>query len=72
MQKDKKMAAAIAAVIATIKSEEEMAAAGMGVVASPPQVTYRHSGLWGMSGRQSQMQLRHLMQLKTFQGSRLR
>lgn len=71
MEKNKKMAAAIAAVTAYIKTEEEMAAMGMGASAQS-QMTYRHSGVWGATGRQSQMQLRHLMQLRTFQKTRLR
>jgi hypothetical protein len=71
MEKNKKMAAAMAAVTAYIKTEEEMASAGM-EIAAPAQAEYRHSGIWGVSGRQSQMQLRHLMQLRTFQKSKLR
>lgn len=65
----KKRAAAIAAVTAYIKSEEEMAAA-RGPMTGP----YRkdRSYVWGMGGRQSQMQIRNLMQIRAFQGSKLR
>lgn len=70
MENKKKMAAVLAAVTAYIKTEEEMAA-GIGVIEAPP-VTYTHTGVWGASGRQAQMQLRNLMQLRTFHGSRLR
>lgn len=65
----KKRAAAIAAVTAYIKSEEETAA----VMASmPPAYREKRSPSWGVSGRQSQMQYRNLMQLRAFQGSNLR
>lgn len=70
MENDKKKAAVLAAVTAYIKSEEEMAAS-MGLIA-PRKVTYEHTGIWGTSGRQSQMQLRNMMQLKAFHGARLR
>ena len=70
MNKDKKKrAAAIAAVTAYIKSEEEMFA-----VTGPKPAPFRkeRSYIWGMGGRQSQMQIRNLMQLRAFQGAKLR
>ncbi len=70
MDKDKKKAAAIAAVTAYIKSEEEMAGA-MGPFSGMPRRA-ESSGIWGISGRQSQMQIRNLMQLKAFHGAKLR
>ena len=72
----KKITAAVSAVLTYIKSQEEMAAvqaagmpsaAEMSPAASPIPVR-----LWGQSGRQYQMQLRNLMQMRTFHGSRLR
>jgi hypothetical protein len=61
----KKIAAAIAAVMHYLKAEEEQAAlpsaaadAAAGAPAGPK--------LWALNGRQAQMQLRHLMQLRTF------
>jgi hypothetical protein len=73
MGTDAKMAAALAAVLAYIQSEEEMAvmqaaaAAPAPGAAAPPAVT-----MWSLSGRQSLMQMRHLMQLRTFHGAGLR
>ena len=66
----KKKAAAIAAVIDYIKTEEEaimmQAAAAPSVpataMAAPP------AGLWGISGRQELMQMRNMMQMKAFHG----
>ena len=70
MTDDKKMAAAIAAVMHYIQEEEaagiQAAMAGMplapGVLASADIIKP-----WGMSGRQAQMQMRQLMQMRTFQ-----
>lgn len=70
MATDKKKAAAIAAVMNYIKSEEEqvcaqaMAGGGAGPQAAGPEAI----NLWGLSGRQSMMQLRSLMQLRSFHG----
>ena len=72
---EKKKAAAIAAVMTYIKSEEEMvlaqAAAGRGGVqpAARPPVSIN---LWGLSGRQAMMQMRNQMQMRGFHGARLR
>lgn len=69
---DKSKIAAIAGVMAYIKEEEEAlclqavqapAAAQAPAAPAPPK-------LWGISGRQAQMQLRSLMQAKAFHGSR--
>ena len=64
MQDLKKMTAAVAAVMQYIKSEEEF---------MQPQPDKRLSTLpptgvsmWKISGRQAQMQMRNLMQIKTF------
>ena len=70
-----KRVAAIAAVMAYIKSEEEMvlaqAAAGRGGV-QPPASAPAAINLWGLSGRQAMMQMRNQMQMRGFHGARLR
>ena len=67
-----KTAAAMAAVMQFIKSEEEaiamqsavpMAAPQMQMAAQPPAPQLKP---WGVSGRQAQMQMRNLMQMRTF------
>jgi len=68
MEPDKKIAAAISAVMSYIHTEEEiihqqtMAASAVtqSVAAAVP------TKMWALSGRQSIMQMRHLMQMKTF------
>ena len=72
MKKDKKLAAAIAAVSAYIKSEEE--AALLSAAGTAPGRPGHIPGFnpWGMSGRQSMMQMRNLMQLKSFAGFKMR
>lgn len=59
----KKIAAALAAVMHYLKLEEEAAA-----LAVPSQQPAPPAGpaLWALNGRQSQMQLRNLMQLRAF------
>jgi hypothetical protein len=61
----KKIAAAIAAVAQYLQAEEESAAlqleAAAGLAAAPAG-----PALWALNGRQAQMQLRSLMQLRTF------
>ena len=72
---EKKKAAALAAVMHYIRSEEEtvlaQAAAGRGGVqtAARPPVSIN---LWGLSGRQAMMQMRNQMQMRGFNGARLR
>ena len=67
MENRKKKAAAISAVISYIKTEEE--------ALSMQPITADHAPyssapvqlkLWGISGRQAQMQMRNLMQMKAF------
>ncbi len=70
MENKKKIAAASAAVIAYIKTEEE-ARWALSQPAPPPRPKLPPMTLWGMSGRQTMMQNRNLMQLKTFHRSRL-
>jgi hypothetical protein len=74
MDIDEKRAAAIAAVMQYIQSEEELAvvqsrALSAGAPAAGPPAPAK---LWGVSGRQAMMQMRNLMQLKSFHGVRFR
>jgi hypothetical protein len=69
MSIEKSKAAAIAAVAAYLQLEAETAA--LAAAESPPAAAVQAAPrLWGASGRQEQMQLRQLMQLKTFHGAR--
>ena len=69
MQTDKKITAAIAAVTHYIQAEEEALRLQAAMLAVPQAASAPSAGLnpWGFSGRQTQMQLRSLMQLRTFQ-----
>ena len=58
MDTKKKMAAAMAAVTAYMRAQEEAAA--------PATPKVEPSPMWGMSGRMAQMQLRNMMQMKAF------
>ena len=70
--KNKKKIAAASAVLAYIKEEEAIA----GAMAMQAQVGMQEShtlaqpqvNMWGLNGRQTQMQLRSMMQLKAFHG----
>ncbi|MFH1984838.1 MAG: hypothetical protein ABIL58_23610 [Pseudomonadota bacterium] len=74
---NKKKVAAISAVIQYIRTEEEallmqaMAAPGPAAEA-PVSLPAVAANAWGMSGRQSIMQVRTLMQMRAFHGARLR
>ena len=72
--KDKKMVAAISAVMTYIKTEEEMAAMQSAVQVQPeePEAPSVYPNLWGISGRQAIMNMRSMVQMKTFHGSKLR
>lgn len=75
MTDDKKMAAAIAAVMNYIQEEEAlgMQAAMAGMPQAPVVTAANVANLikpWGMSGRQAQMQMGNLMQMRTFQRNR--
>ena len=64
----KKIAAAISAVTRYIQQEEEIIyAQPVPAVALVPSVKLK---LWGISGRQTQMQMRNLMQMKAFHVSK--
>ena len=74
MEEKKKLAAAVAAVFTYIKTQEEAAsmaqAQGPGIaepaVVAPQVIDFPKPNLWGQSGRQNQMQLRSMMQLRMF------
>lgn len=61
---EKRLAAALAAVTAYIQTEEEA------LVLPPPEKPrprrFDQGNLWALSGRQGMMQMRNLMQMKTF------
>ena len=70
MDNQKKISAAIAAVMHYIQEEEailmqQAAMAGMPQVPAAP-LPVAAANLWAMNGRQTQMQMRNLMQMRTF------
>jgi hypothetical protein len=78
MEANKKRAAVASAVIAYIQTEAEALclqhlqageAQKAPAPAAAPAATFKP---WGFSGRQEQMQLRGMMQLKAFQGWKMR
>lgn len=74
---EKKKVASISAVIQYIRTQEEamqmQAMAGQSAeMPTAPQAPAVAANAWGMSGRQSMMQTRTLMQMRAFQGARLR
>ena len=72
MGDSQKTTAAIAAVLQYIKTEEEAIAMQSAMAAAAPQmpgVARQPAPVvkpWGVSGRQAQMQMGHLMQMRTF------
>lgn len=77
MEKNKKMVAAISAVMSYINQEQSVTPQAMpGEVADGrirgPLAPAAPAKMWGLSGRQAQMQLRNQMQWKGFHGARLR
>ena len=70
MDNQKKIRAAIAAVILYLQEEEAilMQQATMGGMPQAPSVSApaRAISPWSMNGRQTQMQMRNLMQMRTF------
>lgn len=72
MDNTKKITAAISAVMNYIRTEEEIAGTQPMMVAAPLPEPSASVNLWRTSGRQAQMQMRNLMQLKTFHGLKLR
>ncbi|MDR3629671.1 MAG: hypothetical protein P4L42_04980 [Desulfocapsaceae bacterium] len=63
--KEKKMAAALAAVNAYIQEEEAIAAAQMAMTVAPTNPGTQFTA-WGMSGRHDMMSLRRLIQMRAF------
>jgi len=67
-ENNKKLVAATSAVLRYIQQEEEI------IYMQPcPEAVHGPSvklRLWGLSGRQAQMQMRNLMQMKAFHGSK--
>jgi hypothetical protein len=66
MDKQQKISAAIAAVMHHISEEEAAAVAGRAQTPTVLSPAARFSP-WSMNGRQVQMQMRNLMQMRTFQ-----
>jgi len=70
MENNKKIAAASAAVLNYIMTEEEaiciQSLATPSVTPAKAPYTSAPVKLWGMSGRQAQMQMRNLIQMRTF------
>jgi len=70
MENNKKAAAAMAAVMNYITTEEEaiciQSMATSEVTPLPAPYAAAPMKLWGASGRQAQMQMRNLMQMRTF------
>lgn len=66
--REKRMAAAMAAVSAYLQQEEEALSQQLSAAMAPPktQPPQAAMNLWGQSGRQSMMQMRNLMQVKAF------
>jgi len=61
---EKRLAAALAAVTAYIQTEEE--ALVIPAPKRPEPRRFEQGNLWGLAGRQGMMQMRNLMQMKTF------
>ena len=68
MKDKKKRVAAVSAVMEYIQKEEDQKSQQL----LPPVEFSNINNLWGISGRQAQMQLRNMMQLKAFHGLKIR
>ena len=71
MEETRKIAAAISAVMNYIKTEEEAICIQSLAEPAVEPIPEAYAAaapvkLWGMSGRQAQMQMRNMMQMKTF------
>jgi hypothetical protein len=72
MENKNKISAAISAVMNYIRTEEEaiciqsLAASAVEPVQAARAEAMGPVKLWGMSGRQAQMQMRNMMQMRTF------
>ena len=65
MEDNKKKIAALAAVLYYLQAEEEAAQFGMATDRLAPRTS---EGFWNFSGRQSQMMLRSMAQMRLFTG----
>jgi len=67
MEPDKKIAAAISAVMSYIKTEEEIIyQQSLAAPTATQEAAAVPIKMWALSGRQAIMQMRNLMQMKTF------
>jgi hypothetical protein len=68
MEPDRKITAAISAVMSYIKTEEEIIYQQAMATPAAKQTTAAEvpTKMWALSGRQAIMQMRNLMQMKTF------
>jgi len=71
---NKKKAAAMAAVMQYIKDEEVVASMQSSYAAAQAKTASQSTVInqWGSNGRQAQMHMRNLLQMKSFHGSKLR
>ncbi len=66
MNDQKKIAAAMSAVMSYMEEEAALMASQEISEPAPGRVPSAPGSFWGVSGRQAQMQMRSLMQLKAF------
>ena len=71
MDEKKKIIAAVSGVMHYIKTQEEAAMAASMGLQGPAAVPAPPVNAWGMHGRQAMMQMRGMMQMKVFQGTKL-
>ncbi|UCF92455.1 MAG: hypothetical protein JSW39_30030 [Desulfobacterales bacterium] len=73
MDEEKRLIAAVTAVLHYIRTEQEalarQAAGPPGKQVGPPPMVFKP---WSLSGRQAQMQMRNLMQMRNFHGAKFR
>jgi len=75
MENNKKVSAAIAAVMQYIKTEEAAVCIAVASAAQAPAASSLPTAplkMWGVAGRQQMMQMRNLMQMKSFHGFKVR
>jgi hypothetical protein len=70
MEDKSKITAAVLAVLHYIRTEEEAVAMQAAMPAAVQVAPAPAFNLWSISGRQALMQMRHLMQMRTFNRSR--
>ena len=70
MSEKKKMVAAVTAVLGYLEQEAALVQAGPVRPEAPAVRPPRQPGMWTGAGRQSMMQMRHMMQFKAFQRPR--